>query len=266
MSPVFPHAPSSPARVWWWRLPLTYTPADLALLSPAERDRVDRTRSTRAKASLVVTRARARRVLGELLGVPPRRIRLGRAPCPCCDAPDQGPPVVLHPGGAPRISLSHTTGCAALAVCEGPVGVDVEERRPLPVSTLAASTLTPGEAEHLADMPAGPGRDAAFLRCWTRKEAVLKAVGTGITSDLTVLETLPGSSGPVRVEAGAHPAAPRPWSVTDLPLPAPWTASLATPHGTPGPPLVTRYGDSVLTPDGGTAPLTPPSAARPGAT
>src|SRR5262245_61301711 len=121
MSPVFPDAPSSPARVRWSRPPVTYAPADLALPSAAERDRVDRTRSTRAKASLVVTRARARRILGELLDVPPRRIELGRANCPCCNAPGQGPPVVLHPGGAPRISLSHTTGCAALAVCAGPV-------------------------------------------------------------------------------------------------------------------------------------------------
>ncbi|MFI6656911.1 4'-phosphopantetheinyl transferase family protein [Streptomyces sp. NPDC050523] len=263
MSQVFP---ASPARVWWWRLPLTYTPADLALLSPAERDRVDRTRSTRAKASVVVTRARARRILGELLGVPPRRILLGRAPCPCCGAPDKGPPVVLHPGGAPRISLSHTTGCAALAVCEGPVGVDVEEQRPLSTGTLTASTLTPAEAEHLAGVPAGPTRDAAYLRCWTRKEAVLKAVGTGITSDLSLLETFPATPGPVRVEAGEHPAAARPWTVTDLSLPLPWTASLATPHGTPGPPVVTYYGDSAFGPydaardgtPGTTVRLTPP--------
>lgn len=253
MSSTYPTYAPHPARVWWWRLPLTYTPTDLALLSTSERARVDRARSTRAKASIVVTRARARRVLGELLDVPPRQIRLGRAACPCCGTPEQGPPVVLHPGTRLRISLSHTTGCAALAVCEGPVGVDVEERRPLPTDTLAPSTLTPAEAKHLAAASAGPERDAAFLRCWTRKEAVLKAVGTGITSDLTALESHPGLPGPVRMEAGEHP-----WSVTDLPLPPPWTASLATPHGIPSPPEVTCYGSPT--------PLTPPPTVRPRAT
>ena len=60
---------------------------------------------------------------------------------------------------------------------------------------LARRNYTPAECTQLAD--AGERqRDIAFLRCWTRKEAVLKAIGSGF------------SIAPETFEAGAD-AAPR---------------------------------------------------------
>ncbi|MET7599385.1 4'-phosphopantetheinyl transferase family protein [Streptomyces sp. NPDC004082] len=238
------------ADVWWWRIPVPFEPADLALLSPAERARVDRARTPRAKASVVGSRAGVRRALGVLLGARPEDIELGRAACPCCGAPDKGPPVVLRPAAAPHISISHADGCAALAVSERLVGVDVERRRALATTELASVALSPAERAHLTSLAPGPAREAAFLRCWTRKEAVLKAVGIGVTTDLTRLESDPAAPGPVRVTAGARPGDTRPWSVTDLPLPTPWTASLAvaTTPTAPRPPEIRLHGP--LTPRG----------------
>ncbi|MGJ3561553.1 4'-phosphopantetheinyl transferase superfamily protein [Streptomyces sp. INA 01156] len=84
------------------------------------------------------------------------------------------------------------------------------------------------------DSLAGDALHRAFLRCWTRKEAVLKAVGVGVTVPLDLVETHPATVGTVTVAAGV-PGTPDPWSVTDLPVPAAWTASVALPAGTGGP-------------------------------
>lgn len=78
-----------------------------------------------------------------------------------------------------------------LAVSRTPVGVDVEALRDVHVTELAGVTLTAAEQQVVLVMPE-PRRTRAFLRCWTRKEAVLKAVGVGITTSLTALETSPG--------------------------------------------------------------------------
>lgn len=222
------------ADVWWWPIPATVHSQDLAPLSYAENQRVSRAKSPATKAAIAGARVTVRRILSEVLGVPPEGIELGRLPCPGCANAHHGPPAVLLPATSLRISISHTVGCAALAVSQEPVGVDVEQRRNLPVERLSRVVLSGSEREHLAAHPEGPERDREFLRCWTRKEAVLKAVGIGIATNLTEVETRPGSVGPVDVEAGARAGAAELWSVTDLALPEPWQGALAVRAGQTG--------------------------------
>ncbi|MFM9923801.1 4'-phosphopantetheinyl transferase superfamily protein [Variovorax sp. H27-G14] len=80
-----------------------------------------------------------------------------------------------------QFSLSHSHGLALIAVGgRGPLGADVELLRPMPdAEALAAEHFTRREQEALAATPAHE-RDLAFLTCWTRKEACLKAVGVGL--------------------------------------------------------------------------------------
>ncbi|MEU7729716.1 4'-phosphopantetheinyl transferase superfamily protein [Streptomyces sp. NPDC040724] len=66
--------------------------------------------------------------------------------------------------------------------------------------------------------------------CWTRKEAVLKAIGVGLASDLTRLETHPATPGPVEVTSDAL-GTPSTWWVSDLEVPEGWTAALALAGG-----------------------------------
>lgn len=76
-----------------------------------------------------------------------------------------------------HISLSHCRTAVAVAVSNsGPVGIDIESRRRISDS-LMQHVCTPSELEtiHASDDPT-----MAFLRLWTRKEAVLKCRGTGI--------------------------------------------------------------------------------------
>ncbi|MFE9405244.1 4'-phosphopantetheinyl transferase family protein [Streptomyces sp. NPDC006530] len=222
------------AHAWWWRTgdgPIA--PADLALLSKDERDRAARFVHPGAAVGYAAARASTRRILSTLLDVAPKEIGLGRRPCPGCGDPLHGPPAVLRPDTPLWISISHTGGCGMLAVARVPVGVDVEFVRDFPVEELAPSTLTESERQIVLGAEGGGARTRAFLRCWTRKEAVLKAVGVGITTDLRTVETRPESSRPVTVATGV-PGTPASWTVTDLDMPGTWAAALSVPAQTDG--------------------------------
>ncbi|MFD7017083.1 4'-phosphopantetheinyl transferase family protein [Streptomyces sp. NPDC059928] len=222
------------AHAWWWRTgdgPID--PADLALLSKAERDRAARFVHVGTAVGFVAGRAASRRILSDLLDVPPAEICLGRRPCPGCGDPLHGPPAVLHPASPLWISISHTDGCGMLGVARVPVGVDVEVVREFPLDELAPAALTESERRVVFDAADGDPRTRAFLRCWTRKEAVLKAVGVGITTDLRTVETRPELSGPAVVAAGV-PGTPASWTVTDLAVPGAWAAAVSVPADTDG--------------------------------
>jgi 4'-phosphopantetheinyl transferase len=98
----------------------------------------------------------------------------------------------------PRFSLSHTRGLAACMVSLGPwpagaeLGVDVEwmGRATLPAARLARRFFHPDEAAALESVPRGPARHRLFLTLWTRKEAVLKALGLGIANHLALYACL----------------------------------------------------------------------------
>ncbi|RQO39700.1 4-phosphopantetheinyl transferase [Variovorax sp. KBW07] len=80
-----------------------------------------------------------------------------------------------------QFSLSHSQGLALIAIGRrGPLGADVEMLRPVPdAAALAATHFTQREQDALAALPARE-REHAFLTCWTRKEACLKAIGVGL--------------------------------------------------------------------------------------
>ncbi len=89
------------------------------------------------------------------------------------------------PAGEPRLSLSHTAGLAAVAVCAGAdVGVDVERSRDArDLEHVAAAALAAEELCRWRCLPRA-AREDALLTAWTRKEAILKALGTGLAGGL----------------------------------------------------------------------------------
>ncbi|TWJ21679.1 phosphopantetheine--protein transferase-like protein [Micromonospora endolithica] len=123
-----------------------------------------------------------RRVGVALLGAPAERVVVGHRPggAPVVRVAD--PPGGERPVGpvALPVSVSRTAGIVVVAARpRGPVGVDVERVRPLPAVALARRWYAPDEAAHLAGRPAGD-RESGFLRLWTAKEAVGKALGVGL--------------------------------------------------------------------------------------
>lgn len=87
------------------------------------------------------------------------------------------------PGGATvalPVSVSRADAVVLVAARRaGPVGIDVERRRELPALALARRWYGPSELAWLATRPAR-GRAVDFLRLWTAKEAVGKALGVGL--------------------------------------------------------------------------------------
>lgn len=103
-----------------------------------------------------------------------------------------------------HFNLSHSAGAGLIAIndssnstspsninanaTEVGVGVDVEVLRPMSYSSaLAAEYFTLAEQQGLT-ATAPPDRDLAFLTCWTRKEACLKALGLGLSIDTRSFE------------------------------------------------------------------------------
>ena len=104
------------------------------------------------------------------------------------------PPFVCEHGkpyipGGPHFSLTHSGTLAALAVSDTPVGLDIEKIAP--VRRAAARALTIEERKY---MEADPERRFACL--WTRKEAVLKCTGAGLSRPMNAFSVLGDTASP----------------------------------------------------------------------
>lgn len=171
----------APGRVLVLRLPLPLDAASLgrvrATLADDERERAERLRVAPVRAEYEATRGWLRWVLGGCVGADPASLRFSYG--------EHGKPRLEGHPGAPHFNVAHAAGLAVCALTEvGPVGVDVERLdRDVEVATIAARFFTPGECRAIEALPAERRRHA-FLRCWTRKEAYLKALGSGITAGL----------------------------------------------------------------------------------
>jgi 4'-phosphopantetheinyl transferase len=181
-----------------WRVNLREWAVDLAEaaaeLSPPELARAGRLLFEHDRALCLAGRAWLRRVLGGYLGRPAREVAL------TVDA--HGKPrlcAARHPAG-PRFSLSHCGDAALLAVsARAEVGVDVEA--PLAEHAwpaVARRCCTPGEWDALRELPAA-ARSRAFAEIWTRKEALAKALGTGLTDAVLAESVGPAAWGAVRL-------------------------------------------------------------------
>ncbi|HKY02948.1 MAG TPA: 4'-phosphopantetheinyl transferase superfamily protein [Burkholderiales bacterium] len=100
------------------------------------------------------------------------------------EAPETGRPFLETEDSSPppTFSISHCKGHVACALAPmGPIGVDVEciGTRKRDVASLSAAVLHPIEQERLAASNA-VDRERLFLRFWTLKEALAKALGLGL--------------------------------------------------------------------------------------
>lgn len=127
---------------------------------------------------------------------------------------------------APWFNLSHSGRVAILAVARQPVGVDIEEVRPLPDAyTVARRFFSAAEREALSALRADRWL-RGFYSCWTRKEAFIKGIGDGLSRPLESFDVslLPD---PGRVRIASDPALGANWSVRELPVEGGYVASLA---------------------------------------
>ena len=161
-------------------------PADAAtiercrsVLSPTELTRADRFVVEPPRSQFVVARATLRVLLGDALHIDPQALAF--------EIGQFGKPSLI--GHDLQFNVSHSGDVVLVAIGrQAPLGVDVETERPhRDFLRLAQRFFAPGEVARLESVPESE-RAAAFYRCWTRKEAYLKARGTGITLGLDTFE------------------------------------------------------------------------------
>lgn len=147
-----------------------------ACLSPPERERADRFFLARHRRRFVAARARLRELLGARLGVAAKAVEL-----------------VYGPHGKPRLaqgelhfSVSHSGDVALFAFSRAEIGVDIEPLRAIAgADAIAASFFSPREKRAYAALE----KPLGFLYCWTRKEALAKGIGKGLSAGPRELDT-----------------------------------------------------------------------------
>ena len=136
----------------------------------------------------VAGRGRLREILGAETGRDPRDIvfRYGA----------NGKPSIE---GGPHFNLSHSGDLAALAISrDGPVGIDVERQREIE-DAVARHHFSPAEYTTLSALSGAAWRDG-FYRCWTRKEAVIKTNGLGLSMPLDSFDVTLAPGAPARLD------------------------------------------------------------------
>ena len=176
------------AEVHVWLVPVAIPAQSFAVLQSVldddECERARRFRTCTARERFVVSRGALRLVLGGLTGSPPARLRFARR-CGWCGGTDHGKPHLLGHSGL-DFSISHSGGLALIAVARGRrLGADVEHvRQGTDVLAIARGSLSPRERRTIESQGSDEARRNAFFRCWTRKEAYLKARGVGLAGGL----------------------------------------------------------------------------------
>jgi 4'-phosphopantetheinyl transferase len=233
-------------RVWLVELDAGLKPEDdeetaepgpeVGLLAADEQARAARFIRARDRRRFVRCRAALRQILGSLLDAHPGSLQFR--------AGGQGKPELAPdgPGGESsdwrhplRFNVSHSAELALIAVCRGrELGVDIERVRPMSeAERIVASFFSTAEQATFALIPHN-ARALAFLRGWTRKEAVLKGLGVGLAGLAAHYETGFGTN---ELSSRFRPATPSPrvddWQLWEAVPHAEFVAAVAVHAPTP---------------------------------
>jgi 4'-phosphopantetheinyl transferase len=216
-----PELSTSSVHVWCLDLSLHARPEDSVTLSSDERERAARFRFETDRARYVIARAGLRAVLSRYLDTSPETIRFSYS--------STGKPALADPASNICFSVSHSHELGAIAVCRRPVGIDVEHLRSgVEMDNLAERFFSPHDCEVLRGVPPND-RMAAFFQIWTAKEALAKAVGTGLSTPLHSFDIGLDATRNVSLLATRPDAAEaRRWHLQTLRLRESYAAALAT--------------------------------------
>lgn len=167
-----------------WRLPLSHASCNIrGQRNPLTRDeleRANRFHSAEDSNRFIRTRSALRNALSRYVQLDAAELRFNYSRhgkpslAPECNISDV------------RFNLSYSFDLAVFAIALGrELGIDVEQLRHIPEApSIAHFVFSKAEATALKNTPPEL-LDLAFLNCWTRKEALIKARGEGLTSLLS---------------------------------------------------------------------------------
>ena len=210
-------------HVWCWFLNTECHGGDehIGLLDDKELERFHRLRFAHDRARFAHAHANTRRVLGSYLQCAPARVSFRTNPF--------GKPELAMETGTPslRFNLSHSREIAVLALsAETDVGIDVEALRPIE-RAVALDHFSPTELASLSPLQ-GDAWLKSFYLCWTRKEAIVKAEGVGLSFPLQSFDVSLLPDAPAELLAARPPGALRhTWALHNLSVAEGYAAALA---------------------------------------
>jgi 4'-phosphopantetheinyl transferase len=153
------------------------------LLSSVEQDRASKFRFEIDQRRYTTSHAALRSILSNYVNDPARALQFAAGPY---GKPKLAP---IHATEKVEFNLSHSHELALIAVAQGrEIGVDVEwVREDFAFDEVAQRFFTTKEVAALHRLPLHLQREA-FYKCWTSKEAFLKAKGTGLSGQLDEVE------------------------------------------------------------------------------
>jgi 4'-phosphopantetheinyl transferase len=181
------------------------------VLSAEELTRADRFKFERDRRCFIAARAQLRTIVGNYLESDPRALafKYEARGKPFLDAPI-------------RFNITHSKELALVAIAhQRNVGVDLESIRAMKdIEKIANRFFSASESTELAGLEEVEQLQA-FFRCWTLKEAWIKATGDGLSQPTESFDVAFGRDGPVRLlNVEGKPEEPNRWQLLGL-LPAP---------------------------------------------
>ena len=232
-----PELPPGVVNVWVRSLdvPASVERACYELLSAEEHERAARYRVQRPRKDFIVTRATLRSLAAAYLGTTPLDLSFRYS--------KYGKPILDEPSDLRfldrrlkdlrfndlRFNVSHTEGLALIAfVRTHEIGIDVEKIRPQPDVGKLAERFFSLHERHSLERLSGDELQAAFFRCWTRKEAYVKARGEGLSLPLDQFDvSVAADESQALLATRPDPSEACRWILRDLPTSPGYAAALA---------------------------------------
>ena len=217
----------SSGEVHVWRMRLEQPPDAQEkfsrILDQDERARAGRFHFDKHRRHFVVGRGFLRTLLARYLDTAPEEVRFSYGP--------HGKPALdgEHRESRLRFNASHSGEWAVYGfVQDHDIGVDVEYvKQDFATEGIAERFFSAGEVQALNGL-AEDEKPAAFFRCWTRKEAYIKAIGSGLSHPLDTFDvTLAPGEQAALLRVQLDPEAITRWSLFDLDVETGYAAALA---------------------------------------
>lgn len=189
------------------------------LLSADEVARADKFVFPRDSNRFIVARARLRQILADEIGCTTQELDFTYS--------KHGKPSLV--GHQLEFNLSHSEDYALYAIHPtAQVGIDIESKqRDLEFDSMAQRFFSANESKLIKSL-SGTEQRQAFYSCWTRKEALLKAIGKGLSFPLKDCEVVIAADETPRVIAIAGSENdPNEWSLYNLELLPDFAAAVA---------------------------------------
>ena len=185
--------------------------------------RARRFRFSKNRNEFILCRGTLRTLVAAYLGKKPAELSFSYSP--------EGKPSLALAGAPTSLSfnVSHTDGMALFAFTLGRrIGVDVERvREDFASASIAERFFSRTEQRALQELP-GELQQVAFFRCWTRKEAFVKAKGGGLFHALDQFDVsiVPDEQRALRATR-PDPEEVKTWEIRSLKMRPPYVAALA---------------------------------------